>query len=104
MPHTDGANPDDHQCLQKGSLFSNILPTTASFWNDAAHFPRSGSRSSRARTTEESHIDTVIIDPGTNIFEGLNPGLLYMAASRATTMGSEDDPRPKDSAIYTGQG
>jgi hypothetical protein len=45
-------------------------------------------------------VQTVIIDPGTNMFEGNNPGLLYMAASRATTMGSENALRPLDSAIY----
>ena len=46
----------------------------------------------------KNSVDTVIVDPGTNKFEGNNPGLLYMAASRATTMGSEKD--PLDSAIY----
>ena len=45
-------------------------------------------------------VDTAIIDPGSNMFEGSNPGLLYMAASRATTMGSEDTDKPMDSAVY----
>ena len=50
---------------------------------------------------QKNLFDTVIIiDPGINIFDGLNPGLLHMAASRATTMGSKDDPKPKDSTIY----
>ena len=41
-------------------------------------------------------VDRIIVDPGTRSFEGSNPGLLYMAASRPTTMGTGS----LDSAIY----
>ena len=39
----------------------------------------------------------IICDPGDRTFEGNNPGLLYMAISRATTIGNGD---PYKSAIY----
>lgn len=49
-------------------------------------------------------VDRVVIDPGDKKFEGNNPGLLYMAVSRATTLGEKSSvlPVPKrlDSAIY----
>ena len=32
-------------------------------------------------------VDRVIVDPGDKGMEGKNPGLLYMAVSRATTIG-----------------
>ena len=41
-------------------------------------------------------VDTIIVDPGTRMFEGNNPGMLYMLTSRATTMGSGN----LDSAVY----
>jgi len=41
-------------------------------------------------------VDTIIVEPGTRSFEGNNPGTAYMAASRATTMGTGN----LDSAIY----
>ena len=34
-------------------------------------------------------VDRVIVDPGDKKFEGNNPGLLYMAVSRATTLGDK---------------
>lgn len=50
-------------------------------------------------------VDRIIVEPGTRTFEGNNPGILYMAASRATTMGTafEDNDAKStstDSAIY----
>lgn len=51
-------------------------------------------------------VDRVIVDPGDKGMEGKNPGLLYMAVSRATTIGdasnnsSEQRGRRQDSAIY----
>jgi hypothetical protein len=41
-------------------------------------------------------VDRIIVEPGTRSFEGNNPGTMYMAASRATTMGTGQ----LDSAIY----
>jgi len=41
-------------------------------------------------------VDRVIIEPGTRGFEGNNPGTLYMATSRATTIGTGNN----DSALY----
>jgi len=49
-------------------------------------------------------VDRVIVDPGDKKFEGNNPGLLYMAVSRATTLGDKISTssvtRKLDSAIY----
>lgn len=42
-------------------------------------------------------VDRVIVEPGTRSFEGNNPGLGYMAVSRATTIGTGND---LDSALY----
>jgi len=41
-------------------------------------------------------VDRIIFDPGNRMFEGNNPGTLYMGASRATTTGNENE----DSALY----
>ena len=41
-------------------------------------------------------VDCIIYEPGTNRFEGSNPGLLYMGVSRATTAGTGQ----LDSAVY----
>ena len=41
-------------------------------------------------------VDRIIVEPGTRTFEANHPGTLYMAASRATTMGTSQ----LDSAIY----
>ena len=41
-------------------------------------------------------VDRIIFDPGNKIFEGNNPGILYMGASRATTVGTEEEA----SALY----
>lgn len=48
-------------------------------------------------------VDKVIVEPGNRTFEGNNPGILYMGASRPTTMGTGDTSahkRSMDSAIY----
>ena len=50
-------------------------------------------------------VDRIIVEPGTRTFEGNNPGILYMASSRATTMGTgfdtkEHASKSTDSAIY----
>ena len=43
-------------------------------------------------------VDKVVVEPGNNKFESGNPGLLYMAASRATTAGGL--PEQLNSALY----
>lgn len=49
---------------------------------------------------QENAVRRIVVDPGDKTFEGKNPGLLYMAVSRATTMGNGD---PRQSAIlFTG--
>ena len=52
-------------------------------------------------------VDRVVIDPGDKKIEGNNPGLLYMAVSRATTLGEKSSVLPAtrrlDSAMcFTG--
>ena len=44
----------------------------------------------------KNSVDRVIVEPGTRSFEGNNPGTLYMACSRATTIGTGN----LDSALY----
>lgn len=43
-------------------------------------------------------VDTIVLDPGNRQFEGNSPGTLYVGASRATTLGEQDD--LLDSALY----
>ena len=51
-------------------------------------------------------VDRVVVDPGDKGMEGKNPGLLYMAVSRATTIGDPNNNHKhkeggrRDSAIY----
>ena len=49
-------------------------------------------------------VDRIVVNPGDKQFESKNPGLLYMAVSRATTIGeSASAPQPTanlNSAIY----
>lgn len=49
-------------------------------------------------------VDRVVVDPGDRKFEGSNPGLLYMAVSRATTLGdcrSSNNNKPSSSPNTT---
>ena len=44
----------------------------------------------------QNAVNCIIYEPGTNQFEGSNPGLLYMGVSRATTAGTGE----LNSAVY----
>ena len=61
----------------------------------------------RLMVTWTTRVDRVIVDPGDKKFEAGNPGLLYMAVSRATTLGESTtsssattSPPNLNSAIY----
>ena len=55
-----------------------------------------------AGKSPQDRVQTLIIDCGSQNIEGLQPGLLYVAASRGKTIGSMSiqNPHPKDSSIY----
>ena len=86
-----------HRC-KKGCCSVTFCPLQVSF-GTTCHTFQGQSAGPVDKGHPENSVDRIVVDPGTRGFEGINPGLAYMAASRATTMGS-DDRSKLDSAIY----
>jgi len=82
---------------QKGCCKVTFCPLTLSY-GMTCHTFQGQSAGPVDKGQPKNAVDKVVVEPGNKKFEGGNPGLLYMAASRATTVGGL--PEQLNSALY----
>ena len=80
---------------KKGCCTVQFCPLELSF-GMTAHTFQGQSAGPVDKGQPQNAVNCIIYEPGTNQFEGSNPGLLYMGVSRATTAGTGE----LNSAVY----
>ena len=74
--------------VQEQVLQSYVLPSSPLLCEDTSIHTFQGQSAGPVNQGQQPNaVDKVFVDPGDKKFESGNPGLLYMAVSRATTLG-----------------